>query len=70
MFELKNPRRVDAEVAGSLEVLTQEHSETCQEEAYDPRLERRVKWKLDATILPLLVSVQFLAQMVGICPSY
>ena len=33
------------------------------DEAIDPALERRVRWKLDLTILPLLTSVQFLAQM-------
>ena len=35
------------------------------DEAIDPALERRVRWKLDLTILPLLTSVQFLAQMVS-----
>lgn len=34
------------------------------DDAIDPALERRVRWKLDLTILPLLTSVQFLAQMV------
>ncbi|KAL1610817.1 hypothetical protein SLS60_002488 [Paraconiothyrium brasiliense] len=29
----------------------------------DPAVERRILWKLDLTILPLLISVQFLAQM-------
>ena len=33
------------------------------EEPIDPALERRVRWKLGLTILPLLTSVQFLAQM-------
>ena len=31
---------------------------------YEPQKERRVKWKLDLTILPLLSSIQFLSQMV------
>lgn len=30
----------------------------------DPGVERRVRWKLDLTIMPLLTSVQFLANMV------
>lgn len=34
----------------------------------DPALERRVRWKLDLTILPLLTSVQFLAQMASFTP--
>ncbi|KAJ4288035.1 hypothetical protein N0V90_012051 [Kalmusia sp. IMI 367209] len=29
----------------------------------DPAVERRIRWKLDLTILPLLTSVQFLSQM-------
>ena len=32
----------------------------------DRRMIRRVKWKTDLIILPLLVSIHFLAQMVGL----
>jgi hypothetical protein len=35
----------------------------------DPALERRVKWKTDLIILPLLVSILFLAQMVSDNPQ-
>lgn len=35
----------------------------------DPKLSRRVKWKLDIFILPLLSSVYFFATMVS-CASY
>jgi hypothetical protein len=38
------------------------------EEPIDAALERRVRWKLDLTILPLLTSVQFLAQMASFSP--
>jgi hypothetical protein len=31
---------------------------------YDPRQERKIKMKLDFTILPFLISIQFLSQMV------
>ncbi|KAF2650411.1 MFS general substrate transporter [Lophiostoma macrostomum CBS 122681] len=60
MLELDESHIADEGLIGSREALTQDESADSQE---DPRLERHVKWKLDATILPLLVSVQFLAQM-------
>lgn len=35
-----------------------------EQEYCDARVERRVKWKLDLTILPLLTSIYFLSQLV------
>lgn len=40
------------------------HDKDDTQAAHDARLERRVKWKLDLTILPLLTSIQFLSQLV------
>lgn len=34
------------------------------------KIERRLKWKLDLTVLPLLSTVYFLAQMVGAVDFY
>lgn len=36
-----------------------------EEEVIDPKLDRRVKWKLDLFILPLMSSVYFFATMVS-----
>jgi len=54
--------------SGSIEPLASEASNVKNngdDQDIDPRVERHVRWKLDLTILPLLTSVQFLAQMVG-----
>lgn len=61
-MEHKRAEVILTESRDAAEVLPQDADDT--QTGDDARLESRVKWKLDLTILPLLTSIQFLSQLV------